>query len=190
MINKEHNLYKNYLIISNHWPLDDWSITKECFDKIVEILPFGSTILEIGSGKSTELLSKFYKMISLESSKKWMNKFNSDYRYIPTKKMRCGVFGDTIWLDKEILTNELKKIDNKYDLLLVDAGGDRIGIYDNIELFKTTIPIIFDDTMNEDYLKCATLISQKLNMTIKTFQCKRNKYCVHWWDGKKYTLLI
>ena len=45
-MNKEHNLYSRYLGISNDWPLDDWSITKECFDNIVNIIPFEKTILE------------------------------------------------------------------------------------------------------------------------------------------------
>ena len=185
--NINNMLYDKYLQISNNWPLDDWSITKECFDKIVKILPFNSTILEIGSGNSTKLLSIFYNMISIESSKEWMNRFNSNYIYIPTKKMISKEFGETTWLDVDLLKNELLNL--KYDLLLVDAGGDRVGIYDNIDLFKNNIPIVFDDTMNEDYLKCAMLISIKNDMDIETFQCKKNKYCVTWFDGKKYTLL-
>ena len=36
-MNKSHELYKKYKDISNNWSLDDWSITKECFDNIVEI---------------------------------------------------------------------------------------------------------------------------------------------------------
>lgn len=55
-MNKNNNLYERYLEISNNWPLDDWSITKECFDNIIQILPFKKTILEIGSGHSTNLL--------------------------------------------------------------------------------------------------------------------------------------
>lgn len=187
MCNRENPLYQSYLKISNRWPLDDWSITKECFDKIIEILPFGSTILEIGSGRSTGLLSKFYQMISLESNVDWINKFKSRYFHIPTKKMISEKFGETIWLDKEKIQTVLK--DLNYDLLIVDSGGDRVGIYDNINLFNTNVPIIFDDTMNDDYLKCANLVAQKLNKTVETFQCKRNKYCVTWWDGKKFTLL-
>lgn len=186
-MNINNNLYDEYLKISNNWPLDDWSITKECFDKIVEILPFGKTILEIGSGNSTKILSEFYNIISIESNHKWMNKYNSKYIYIPIKKMVSEEFGETNWLDIDILKTNIKDIN--YDLLLVDAGGDRVGIYDNIDLFKNNIPIIFDDTMNETYLKCAVMISKKLNYNLQTFQCERNKYCVHWWDGKKYTLL-
>lgn len=43
--------------------------------------------------------------------------------------------------------------------------------------------------MNEEYLKCATLISQKINKTINTIKCAQNKYCVHWWNGKKYSII-
>jgi len=186
-MNNDNKLYEIYLQISNNWPLDDWSITKECFDKIVEILPFGKTILEIGSGNSTKILSKFYKMISIESNNEWMNKYNSKYIFVPFKKMISEEFGETNWLDIDILKNNISGLN--YDFLLVDAGADRVGIYDNIDLFKTNIPIIFDDTMAENYLKCANLLSKKLNMKIETFQCKRNRYCVNWWDGKKYTLL-
>ena len=34
-MNKSHELYNEYLKITTDWPLDDWSITKECFDNIV-----------------------------------------------------------------------------------------------------------------------------------------------------------
>jgi hypothetical protein len=186
-MNKEHNLYSRYLGISNDWPLDDWSITKECFDNIVNIIPFEKTILEIGSGHSTRLLSEFYNMISIESSHQWMNKYKSDYKYIPLKEMNSEVFGLTQWLDIDILKETLKEIN--YELLIVDAGGDRIGIYDNIELFNTNVPIIFDDTMNEAYLKCATLTAQKINKDISTITCAQNKFCVTWWDGKKYSII-
>lgn len=173
--------------ISNDWSLDDWSITKECFDNIIDVLPFGKTILEIGSGHSTRLLSEFYNMSSIERNQQWMNKYKSDYKYIPLKEMHSEVFGFTNWLDINILKEILQHI--HYDLLIVDAGGDRVDIYDNIQLFNTNIPIIFDDTMNEHYLKCATLTSQKINKNIQTITCARNKYCVTWWDGKKYSII-
>lgn len=187
-MNKDNFLYKNYLYISNNWPLDDWSITKECFDNICSILPFGKTILEIGSGNSTKILSQFYNMVSIESNPNWMNKFNSNYIYVPLSNFNSEIFGNTQWLNIDILKESIKDI--TYDLLIIDAGGDRVGIYDNIELFNTSIPIIFDDTMNEEYLKCATLVSNKLNKKITTISCARNKFCDTWWDGKKYSILI
>jgi hypothetical protein len=61
------NSYATHII--NNWSLDDWSINVEVFSKIVEILPFGSTILEFGSGASSNILKKFYKVISVEDNK-------------------------------------------------------------------------------------------------------------------------
>jgi hypothetical protein len=179
--------YEHAKFISNNWPLDDWSITKECFDKIIEILPFGSTILEIGSGNSTDILSNFYNMISIESDPEWMNKFKSKYHLVPFKKIKSELWGETNWLDVDILTDVIKDI--KYDMLIVDAGGDRVGIYDYIHLFNTNIPIIFDDTMNEDYLKCANMVANKINKKCITYNCNVNKYAVVWFEGKKFTLI-
>ena len=42
-------------------------------------------------------------MISIESSHQWMNKYKSDYKYIPLKEMNSEVFGLTLWLDIDIL---------------------------------------------------------------------------------------
>ena len=191
-MNKANAKYSKYLSLSNDWPLDDWSIPKECFDKIVEILPFGSTILEIGSGNSTYILSLFYKVISVESNKEWLNKFDSTYYHIEEQEVDSKEFGKTLWLNPDKV---IKMLDNlEYDLLIVDAGGRRIGIYDYIDYFKTDIPIIFDDTQPEDahailHKKCAELIAKKHNKTAETFRCKVNKYCAHWWNGKCFTLL-
>lgn len=187
-MNVHDSRYGEYQAISNDWPLDDWSITKECFDHIIRILPFDSTILEIGSGKSTELLSKFYSMVSIETSIDWLYKYKSRYIYLPLKYYISDTFGYmTSWLDSTMLQMALKYI--KYDLLIVDGGGDRVSIYDHINIFLPGIPIIFDDTMNADYLKCAQLVAEKLGAPCTTFKCKVNKYAVMWFEGKQYTVI-
>ena len=75
-MNKNHEKYKDFLSTKNNWPLDDWSINCECFEKIVELIEFDKTILELGSGKSTELLSRFYNIISVEDDIKYLNKYD------------------------------------------------------------------------------------------------------------------
>ena len=52
--------------------------------KIVELIKFNDTILELGSGKSSELLNKFYNVISVEDNKEWMNKYNTQYIHVNT----------------------------------------------------------------------------------------------------------
>jgi hypothetical protein len=127
-------------------------------------------------------------MISIESDNAWMNKYNSEYIYVPASKVTCKVFGVTTWLNVDILKSSLAG--KKYDMLLVDSGFDRVGIYDNIDIFNTNIPIIFDDTMDEKYLKCANLTATKLNKVCTTYQCAVNKYVVTWFQGKKYSLIM
>jgi len=186
-MNTTHEKYNIYLSISNNWPLDDWSITKECFDKIVEILPFGKTILEIGSGNSTNILSNFYNIISVESNPEWLYKFNSQYIYIPEKYVACEIFGETRWLDNNMLNLALKN--KNYDLMIIDAGFDRVGIYKYLDIFRN-VPIIFDDTMNENYLKCANLTANKLNKSCYTYQCKPQNPPGYWTNGKKYSIIL
>ena len=181
-MNKNHKLYATYENMK--WSLDDWAIAKECFDKIVEILPFGSTILEFGSGTGTKVLSEFYKMISIETDKKWLNKYDSKYLYVPFDD-------DYKWYNVTILKQELENLDTTYDLFLIDGPkGHRSKITEHLDLFRQDIPWIFDDTMAEEHFNTMTICCEKLNKTAETFQCKRNPKAVYWFDGKKYTLVL
>lgn len=178
--------YKNFLNIKNNWPLDDWSINCECFEKIVEILEFDKTILEFGSGKSSELLNQFYNVISVEDNKEWLNKYNTTYIHINT--IGRGEY------DFKILYNEIKDID--YDLLIVDGPNEnREEIINHTDILKSDIPIIWDDT--QVYEKYAIKMSEILNKSYKTYQCKpqapwfwanfkiNDKKC----GGKRFTLI-
>ncbi len=181
-MNKTHQLYTIYQEME--WSLDDWAIPKECFDKIVEILPFNSTILELGSGSGTKILSQFYKIISIETDTKWLNKYNSTYLHIP--------FDDNYkWYDIKILKQKLDNCNQTYDLLLIDGPkGYRDKIIEHLELFNQNIPWLFDDTMAEEHMNTAIVCSKKLNKQIETFECKPNPKAVYWKSGKKFTVLF
>ena len=160
-MNKDNVLYSKYLNIVNNWELDDWSINCECFEKIVEILEFGKTILEFGSGKSSELLSQFYNVISVEDDDKWLNKYKTTYIHINT--IGKGEY------DFKNLYNKIKDID--YDLLIVDGpNNNREEVINHTNLLKSDIPIIWDDT--QVYEKHAIKMSEILNKSYKTYQCK------------------
>lgn len=179
-MNVEHPLYKEYQAMK--WTLDDWAIPKECFDKIVEILPFNSTILELGSGTGTKVLSKFYNMISIETDAKWLNKYKSTYLHVP--------FDDKYrWYNLEILKQKLETI-GSYDLFLIDGPkGYRDKISENLELFRQDIPWIFDDTMGPEHLETMQTCCEKMNKEYETFQCQPNPKAVVWKQGKKFTVV-
>jgi hypothetical protein len=170
------NSYANHII--NNWPLDDWSINVEVFSKIVEILPFGSTILEFGSGASSNILKKFYKVISVEDNKNFLNKYDGmEYIYIESDKQ-----GYNFTKLKEKLINV------NYQLLIVDGPNDgRENINNYLEIVKENSLIIWDDT--QVYEKYAIEMANKLNKTYTTFNCKPNG---EFWGprgGKKFTLI-
>ena len=179
IMNITHSKYNDFLNIKNNWQLDDWSINVECFEKIVEILEFDKTILELGSGKSTEILSMFYKVISVEDDIKYLNKYNSTYIHVPANKDGY----DFISL-KNLLTNI------NYDLLIIDGPNhNREKIVYYINDFNTNVPIIWDDT--QVYESYAIDMSIRLNKNYKTYQC--NPHGDHWRiisNGKRFTLLL
>lgn len=122
--------------------LGGWSFQPELYEFIVFNLPKGSTIFELGSGYGTGLLSNDYIMYSVEHNIKFVNAYNSNYIFAPMKGY---------WYDRNVVDRHKPA---NYDLILVDGpiGSDsknRIGFFENIDLFDTSKMMIFDDTNRE-----------------------------------------
>ena len=136
----------------------------EIHEWIEEHLPKGSTILELGSGKGTTRMVQNYTVYSIEHSKKWMNRYGSNYIYAPIKKG---------WYDIEAIK---KGIPKHYDLLLVDGpprkvDGVKIGrrpLGDHLDLFNTDVPIIVDDSDRGREMKLLKDIVEKLGRGFTT----------------------
>lgn len=135
--------------------LGGWAIQESCFNFIKEILPEGSTILELGSGIGTDYLSKHYKMYSIENYREWIDKYDSTYIFAPIK------FYDSEWTTPDLPSEKGPhqsgwydpamiegKLPEKYDLILVDGPNGmfgRGGFLKHLGMFNTNVPIIFDD---------------------------------------------
>jgi hypothetical protein len=122
--------------------LGGWSINPEVYRFITGTLPRGSTILELGSGYGTEVLSKDYTMYSIEHDERFVGKYTSTYIHAP---MSDG------WYNKSLLETKLAALKGKYQMILVDGpigneSNGRIGFYENIEMFDTNVMMIFTDT--------------------------------------------
>lgn len=134
--------------------------------KIIEILPKEKAILELGSGKTTQELVKHYNVFSVEHDPKWLNKYKSNYIYAPL---------NTRWYDVNILKKELPQ---NYDLILIDGPPayeyskrySRIGFLRNLDLFDTTVPMVFDDTNRKSEYKLAKRISEIVKREVTYFK--------------------
>jgi len=148
-----------------------YMISKELYGWILENIPKGSTILEIGSGDGTQLLSKDYKMYSVENNLNWVGKFKSTYIVAPIKGA---------WYDVETLESNLPK---EYDFILVDAPPAfseeaRMGFFHNIHLFNTDVPIVIDDTNRAGEKKLADNLKAHLGKDYEEIECSQKSFCV------------
>lgn len=146
--------------------LNNWAISEELFLCLLETLPVGSTILELGSGTGTLELSKHYNLVSIEHDKKWLNKYDSRYIYAPLV--------DDMWYDGEVLSRELRGID--YDLILIDGPPQhrRKGIFNYLDLFNWNVPVIVDDINRQYDMDVAISLARYLGKIPRVY--KHNKY--------------
>lgn len=139
---------------ANNRSFGGWTIEKPLFDYIRTLLPEGKTILELGSGFATGEFAKFYTMYSIEHDSYWLGKYPTNYIYAP-------LVGD--WYNPEILARDLPK---NYDLILVDGpptDQQRSQFTHHLDLFRTDVPIIFDDIDRGPDYQMLLLVAEKLN---------------------------
>lgn len=134
--------------------LGDFAIGYNLFNWIVENIPHGSSILELGSGTGTHELGKIYDTHCVEDNDQWVNKFNNlTYYYSPIKNG---------WYDRKFLNN----LPKDYSLLIFDAPRGDIGrtkVLENLDLFNLEVPIIVDDTHRKVEKNIAEQLISKLD---------------------------
>lgn len=112
-----------------------WMLGPNLLGLICQSVPPGSTILELGSGEGTAVLSAHYHMVSIEHDPTFLNKYPSRYIYAP---LRDG------WYCRPMIEVQLP---DGYDALIIDGppGELRGGILTHLDLFDLSVPIFIDD---------------------------------------------
>jgi hypothetical protein len=122
----------------NHFEFDDYTIGPVLYSWIKALIPFGSVILELGSGRGSGLLSRDYTVYSVEDNPDFVGLYETNYICAPG----AG------WYDPEVLRRELPA---SYDCLLIDGprgSESRLTLLDNLQLFDLVEPIIFCDDVH------------------------------------------
>lgn len=129
-----------------------WGIEFETFQWIVSRLPKGSTILELGSGKSSAELNRYYNLYSVEHSDHYVGMYDTNYIYAPYPENPPN---ESSWYGKFDVP--------KYDLLLID-GPDHLlrkNIFNNMKLFDWSKIIVIDDLQENDLMEIAIKIANE-----------------------------
>jgi hypothetical protein len=132
-------------------------------DFIVKYLRDVSTILELGSGSgSLWLADNGYCVHSIEHSDKWIGKYEKvNYIYAPLKQHEpMPDFEHNSWYDPAYLSD----LPN-YDLIIIDGPPGkygRCGFYKYLDLFDTSVPMIFDDVHRLGEFRLICKISRQI----------------------------
>jgi hypothetical protein len=126
------------------------AISIDLYGWIVDNLPQGRVILELGSGDGTIFLCKRWKVYSVENNPRWLYHAPSEYIFA---ELKDG------WYDPDALREHLPK---SYDLLLIDgprspeSAPTRHNMLKHLDLFDLSVPIIVDDVNRRAELELLT----------------------------------
>jgi hypothetical protein len=151
-------------IYSTETSFEGNSISRDLYDYLLDTLPEGKTILELGSGWGTSQLLQHWNVWSVENNKKWFQMYNPQSVFIP---ITDG------WYDYDQIKYFMHNMMGEYDLLLVDGPYDNRGpLVDNYHLFDhdPRIPIVFDDIKREEGTEIMKAISKRLNRPYEIYQ--------------------
>lgn len=143
-----------------HSKVNDWggnSISRLLFDYLLDTLPEGKTILELGSGWGTGQLMKHWNVWSIESEPEWYGKYNK------TQSIFVPITEKGGWYDHDKMKETMARLVHEYDLLLVDGPYDNRGkILDNFYMFNHATPVVFDDVRRKEGRKILEDVSNLL----------------------------
>ena len=119
-------------------------ITRECYDRILELVPRGGLLFELGSGAvSTRYLSEHCRVIAVEHDVRFLGAHPVDYVYAP--------IAEDGWYAVAPIRRalgELRARGERYDLLLVDGptgSESRGGLLRHLDIFDLFAPVVVDD---------------------------------------------
>ena len=128
----------------------------------------GSTIVELGSGTGTKILSSEYTVYSVEDNEEWIGHCEkANYIHAPLIELESN--RRLRWYDPEILKQSLPE---HYSLLLVDGPfgeNGRDGLLTHLDIFDSEIPIVIDDTLRSHECRIAREMAFLLNRPLYVF---------------------
>jgi len=161
------------------------SLAAITMDSVLHNIELGSTIIELGSGFSTEFFSKYYDVYTVEHDLKWLDKKVNGVNYIhaPLKEYKPFFSDKEEWYDVEVLKKELPK---DYAAIIVDGPSgstfSRYGFAHNLDIFNRC-KVLFDDVHAVNVYMVMIETMNKWNVNRATLYNIPDDKAFAWIDG-------
>lgn len=148
-------------------------------DKALELVGPHAHVLELGSGEGTKrLVEMFRKVTTVEHDKQWLDVADgAEYLYAPLKPYHDSFFYQaTYWYDDRVIRRQLP---SDYDLIIVDGpegSHGRGGFHTYLDLFRTDVPILFDDVFRLWENRLMGAVAERLNTTATLYPVTHRRW--------------
>ena len=163
-------------IVGHSGDLGGRAIPNELLKFMLVNVPLMSDVLEFGSGRGTQELSRFFKMHSIEHDETWVNRYASRYIHAP---IQDG------WYDVEALRRGVEGLRPK--AILVDGPPAQIGrggFSLHLDLFDLSGWLIFDDINRPgDLAHFETVCARLPDRHVETFNAGEKTFGVIYPQG-------
>lgn len=141
---------------------DSWNLSPELLEHVVTVLPPGAHILELGSGKSTRELAKFFRITAVED--------NPEYAKAPNVVFVAR--GESGFYDAKLFADIVSSA--AYDMVVVDGPSTfphyrncRLEFANFIKLLKGNPYLVIDDIHRKtEFLLFLSLLPLRPNFTL------------------------
>jgi hypothetical protein len=156
--------------------------------KIIETVPHGSVIIELGSGKSTAQLTEYFEVWAIEETPKYVG-LSDDVNYVyapltPVDRTPKKFPALTEWYDLDVLRNEMPK---KHAAIIVDGpclAQYRGGFYHNYSLFDPTAIVFIDDVGRWNEINMLRWFTRDLKIPRVTIEDSHQRHMWSMFDPK------
>jgi hypothetical protein len=151
-------------------------MTEDAFRWICDHVPAGSMIVEIGSGHvSTNYLSRYYFVVTVESDLNFVNLYPAHYIYAPlTQEVSKDIAPSGTWYNHAAIVKGLdhpRLNRRKRELLIVDGpvGENRAPVLDS-GLFSFDGKVMIDDVWRPSERGIAEEVSRRTGRAVEWFE--------------------
>lgn len=148
-----------------------WSISRTLFERMLDEIPEGAQVVELGSGAASRSLALHWSLLSYEHDAAYLASTSDfpEWRIVHAP-LRGG------WYDPDIIRSTIPK---RYAALLIDGpptGRRRLHMLSHLDLFDWTARIFIDDMHRAAEVQLANRLAAHVGRPLVVVRCAQKSF--------------